>query len=373
MESLNNLESLWSKKRRVNRAWFEELPHIFSKRMFTSLIGVVTALLVTEIAIRPFATNSINRTISRAEVRQYYEGTAVSHFMPDGMRATGNQFIPGARAGLILGDSHVDAVQVSDEATMGSVLERISRAQGRPLNVHQYGWSGVAAPMYMAMAEQLLREYDPSWVAITLNEGDLGTEPLSSAWAWRMKINPDCSVNLVDVSSASFSTGIQGRAASMLNTARSHSSLISVAVETASKIMMSNQTRGAEDSKLQGKDKEDDSEVGLVPHATVRGLKQAYGSHLLIVFTPHIGVVGDDEPDDLETKLMDACRQEGVSCTSTRQAMLADRAENSRLSRGFHNTAPGSGHLNEVGHEIVAKEIWRMIAAEEPSTAKGGR
>lgn len=372
MESLNNLDWLWQKNRRVKRVWPAVLSVAFSRRTFASLMGVIAALLVAEIALRHFATNAVNRAIPREEVRQYYEGTAIAHFLPDGARATGNGFIPGARVGLILGDSHVDAVQVNDQATMGSVLEQISRARGESLNVRQYGWSGVAAPMYMAVADSLLREEDPAWVAVTLNEGDLGTEPLSSAWGWQMKINPDCSVDLVDVS-ATASTGIRGKAASILNNAMSHSSLVSVAVETASKIMVSKEVGAKEDSKLQGREKVDNSAVALVPHATVRGLKKAYGSRLLVVFIPHIGAVGGVEPDHLETKLMDACIQEGVNYISTRKAMLADRVENSRLSRGFHNTAPGAGHLNEVGHQIVAKEIWRMISSQETYAAKRDR
>lgn len=313
-------------------------------------------MLVAEIALRPFATNSVSRAISREEVRQYYEGTSTAHFLPDGARSTGNAVIPGARVGMILGDSHVDAVQVNDEKTMGSVLERALRAQGESYNVCQYGWSGVAAPMYMAMADALLREHNPAWVAVTINERDLGTEPLASAWAWRMKINPDTSVSLVDASPKA-STGIY---MNMMNAARSHSSLFSVAVETGSKIMASQSAGEKENANSQ----EDNSETALVPRATVRGLKQAYGPRLFIVYIARVGAVGGTAPDDVETRLLDACREEGITCASTRAAMIADRDNFFRLSRGFHNTAPGTGHLNEVGHELVAREIWRVLSTE---------
>jgi hypothetical protein len=118
-----------------------------------SLLGVLCALALAEAALRPFASAWREKPYTTAaEVRQYYEGIAVAHYAADEERLTGNPEIAGAPNILILGDSHVEAMQVSDAETMGSVLERRLRNAGEPRNVHQYGWSSGAAPLYALMA-----------------------------------------------------------------------------------------------------------------------------------------------------------------------------------------------------------------------------
>src|ERR1700722_14613160 len=115
-------------------------------------LGVLAAALVFELMLRPFVAGSNHSAGPVRTIRSYFEGTSVAHFEPDGLgtygnRLTGNSPLAGAPEGLIVGDSHVVAQAVRDEETMGAVIERLSRADGRPLNVHQYGWiSGNAPP-----------------------------------------------------------------------------------------------------------------------------------------------------------------------------------------------------------------------------------
>src|SRR6185503_19100426 len=105
-----------------------------------SLLGVLAALAVAEAALRPWASAWREKPYDQAaEVRQYYEGVAVAHYAADGERLTANPPLPDAPHLLILGDSHVEAMQVGDADTMGAILERRARSAGRPLNVHQYG------------------------------------------------------------------------------------------------------------------------------------------------------------------------------------------------------------------------------------------
>ena len=59
---------------------------------------------------------------------------------------------------------------------------------------------------------------------------------------------------------------------------------------------------------------------------------------------------------------MDSMEQ-GVAFVSVRDGLARDRIDHSRLSRGFHNTAPGFGHFNAVGHRIIGEEIWHYLHA----------
>ena len=51
------------------------------------------------------------------------------------------------------------------------------------------------------------------------------------------------------------------------------------------------------------------------------------------------------------------CEKNGIDVIDTGPRFLACYEGEHRLPYGFANTAPGSGHLNAVGHRIVAEEI----------------
>ena len=74
------------------------------------------------------------------------------------------------------------------------------------------------------------------------------------------------------------------------------------------------------------------------------------------------------EPDGAELDLARACGEEGVDFLSMRNSMLAEHEQNGLLCRGFHNSAPGMGHFNEVGHRALGTAIW-----EWASTMPAGR
>jgi hypothetical protein len=103
-------------------------------------------------------------------------------------------------------------------------------------------------------------------------------------------------------------------------------------------------------------------EAARVPHATVLGLKKAYGPRLLIVYAPAFFGTRYDSAEPLEQEVLALCVQEGVSCLSAREALARERYERLRLSRGFHNTAPGAGHFNATGHRVIGQEIWRCLS-----------
>src|SRR5580704_9812152 len=145
------------------------------------VLGVLMAGLLFEVAFHPIVVDSSRFGVRT--IRNYFEGLSCAHFEADGLsevgsRLTGNLRLSGAPEGLIIGDSHVVAYAVRDEETMGSVVERLSRDAGRPLNVGQYGWPGANSATFLATAASLLRGRDPSWVAVILNSFNIGVNAL---------------------------------------------------------------------------------------------------------------------------------------------------------------------------------------------------
>jgi len=328
------------------------------KRRFRCVIGVVSAGLLFELGLRPFVTDAYHpRPFPVRTVRNYYEGLAVAHFEPDGLgqlgdRLTGNQALRGAPEGLIVGDSHVVAYSVRDQDTMGAVVERLSRASGQPLNIRQYGWPGANAGTFLAAADALLQARKPAWVAVVLNSYNIGVNALTSH-DWRMEVASDYSIRLIHGKYLR-QTAFRDRLVQW--TGRS---ALALALWRRVGVIWSRRTleSGSAATILEQHDSRLAEEAARVPRATVLALKKSYGVRLVIIYAPPVGV--DVEP--VEAELRSLCAEEGVAFLSVQEALARDRNEHSRLSRGFHNTAPGVGHFNAIGHQIIGEEIWRYL------------
>jgi len=320
------------------------------------VLGVVAAALLFEVGLRPFVAdwNYPARTIRI--VRNYNEGLSVAHFEADGLgplgnRLTGNPPLSGAAEGLIVGDSHVSAQAVRDKETMGAVIERLSRTAGHPLNVRQYGWPSANAPTFLAAAESLLQRRNPAWVAVVLNAYNLSAEVTTSG-NWRMELAPDGSFRLIE--------GQHPASTGWRNTARQWAVRSTLAVALWHRLGLIQNLLVPNTIAQQDRRPEDATRI---LRATVLGLKKAYGARLLMVYTPSFLGAGHLSVEPTETEVKRLCAEERVACVFVRAALEQDRNEHFRLSRGFHNTAPGVGHFNAIGHRIIGEEVWRYLSA----------
>jgi hypothetical protein len=340
----------------------------FKQAFARCVAGVLAAALLFELGLRPFVASWNQPAGPVRTIRSYAEGFSVAHFSPDGLgtygnRLTGNPPLPGAPEGLIVGDSHVVGQAVRDEETMGAVVERLSRTAGHPLNVRQYGWTSANAPTYLGSAEELLAARNPTWVAVVIN-AYFSVHALTARRNWRMVMNPDGSYQLIDVRppfATSRPQGIRrqiGR--STLALALFHR------VETIWNTGASIETIALSE-RAEQEDKQLTAATARVPRAALLGLKKAFGSRLILVYTP--GFFGADYTtvEPLELEILKLCAEQGIACVSTRAAMARERYDHFLLSRGFHNTAPGAGHFNATGHRIVGEEIWgHLTTANSP-------
>jgi hypothetical protein len=318
--------------------------------------GVAAAALLLETGLRPFVTGWNQSETEVRTIRTYTEGWSVAHFQADGLgtfgnRLTGNPPLAVAPEGIILGDSHVIAQAVRDDETMGAVIERLARGSGRPLNVRQYGWSSGNAPTFLAAAKPLLKDHNPAWIAVVLDASNIGVYALTTTQNWRMEVAPDYSVRLIDVRPPPAGRWQQMRRAI------GRSALALALWRRFGEFENRPASASHPDPRLA-------EEASRVPRATVLALKQAYGSRLIIVYTPSSsGTHFDDEPIDQE--LLTLCAENGVACLPVRDALERDMYEHAQLSRGFHNTAPGVGHFNATGHQIIGQEIWRFLSTRD--------
>jgi hypothetical protein len=340
---------------------------LFTPAFARCAAGVLAAAALFELGLRPFVAGFNQPAGPVRTIRSYAEGFSVAHFSPDGLgtygnRLTGNPPLQGAPEGLIVGDSHVIGQAVRDEETMGAVVERLSRSARRPLNVRQYGWSSANAPTYLGSGEELLAARNPAWVAVVIN-AYFSVHALTARRNWRMVMNPDGSYQLIDV-----------RPPSAMNrppTMRQQIGRSTLALAVFQRVVMIWNTsvsgdQLAESVRVEHEDPQLAAATARVPRAALLGLKRDYGSRLIVVYTP--GFFGTDYAtvEPLEQEVLKLCAEQSIACFSTRTAMAGERYDHFRLSRGFHNTAPGAGHFNATGHRLIGEEIWRHLSTNSP-------
>lgn len=96
----------------------------------------------------------------------------------------------------------------------------------------------------------------------------------------------------------------------------------------------------------------------------------AQGSELIICYHPHLllgedGGASSDADAGCHAAFTAACADAGVPFLDMTETFMQAYAEQSILPHGFANTAPGAGHLNPAGHDMIAEALCEMILERE--------
>jgi len=299
--------------------------------------------LVLRLLMTPYGGRAYTWGVER---RQLTEGFARATFSFDGRRLTGNGELKDAPNVLLLGDSHVEGLQVNDSDTMGSVLERLLRSSVGPANVVAYGFGGAAAPQFCSIAEQTLARWHPARVIVYLDSRNIGSSVLSGP--------------------VRFITTADGR----LLLARSpgtHKSLVpsllSALAKRSSLVYLAWERWKAMPSLLPSPSSKTSASKGLDPpfaytaFLSVKALQDSYGSRLLIAYDPMDR--SKSENSLLEREFLKACHQLQANCID-----VADTLAKEPMPRGFSNTAPNTGHYNAAGHRRLAEILGATLTEQ---------
>jgi hypothetical protein len=338
--------------------------------------GLIGGTLVLELVLRVFATPGFvpvpriaaDSFGAPAVVhRQIEEGVAAARFTKFGARLTGNLPLRSRPPVVILGDSYVVAEQVEDGETMGAELERIARANGLPLDVRQYGWSGASPAQYLYVADEARHRWGPRRV-IELTDNDLDFNALMLA-SPRLRVDSTGAARIVGAPIDTSPLPPRKSVLVMLlrhrweNVRRRLPRFIRSPWRATEATPDSSAAAPRESAP-------DSSELARTPAAVVGALAGAYGEALSLIYIATVSVDGDSVPSTIERQFLDACARHRVDCASTRDAMLASRALG-HMSHGNGMSPLGNGHLNKWGHAAVANVMWDRLRRDRRGPAGG--
>lgn len=93
---------------------------------------------------------------------------------------------------------------------------------------------------------------------------------------------------------------------------------------------------------------------------------EKYGIKTAVVYHNRLNLTHDNKvlTEDGEKYInifKNCCKEYNIEVIDVTQRFISNYEENYELPYGFANTLPGKGHLNKVGHELIADELYRRI------------
>jgi len=289
------------------------------------------------------------------------EGFGVTHYLPHGEIAT--PFNDGAISIVVLGDSHTEALQVSDDIKYVSIAEARIRSGGESANLHNLGMSGNSIPDYIYFAPVIKQDYNPDIVVIQLGPQDFFGEDGGDSFNPRHRnhfvINENGDLEL--------------RHANQYAKSGLYNKLVSRIIVYSFGWERMSQLTEKKEEKINTSDQfppARESDRTILPVARldeqIKLLNEAYsGIKVIILLLP-------DSPNfdgnalnfnEIEyQKLLKSVKKSGKFYIINPKFEFDQVAIQGRLPRGFTNSSlPGSGHLNEIGHTILGEMLAEQI------------
>jgi lysophospholipase L1-like esterase len=275
---------------------------------------------------------------------------------------------------LVLGDSITEAVQLDISKSFSSLTEKYLNRSSNNYEVFNLGFSGRSVPDYINYSEGYIRKFSPDFVIIQINYNDFTGDAIKtskhnyiSLENEEIKIinNPHAKNELVMLSEAY-------KKARWLQPIIAH---------TANNFPLSElknifkkktiQASGDDFSFGQSKKTLTDQHKKIIEWQ-LRELVMKYKNNFALLYTGVVPLINNGEmiekedDDVLATKneIKKACDNFNIPFIDPTDEFLEFYHRSNQLPRGFDNSMPGSGHLNENGHKIIAEIIYNFIKSK---------
>jgi hypothetical protein len=257
---------------------------------------------------------------------------------------------PGKTRILILGDSYTQASQVSDKEMFSSILQK---RLGTNYEIINSGREGASPNLYIALARFNNHMFQQDMTVIQLSEQDLTIDPFATDQDFYfVKTQNGYAIhkNKSFISSNALATHF-AYLQKVLN------------FSTARLSMEKLESLGSSSNVTASVSIAD--QASLIPFI-VKKLKASY-AHPMVVYIPKIDYFAKDYDHASVTEILltKAALEADVDFISMRDDYIQVFKNEHKVSHGFANSQPGMGHINALGHLLIANTLTKMIQTTE--------
>jgi hypothetical protein len=320
--------------------------------------GAVLAVLGAELVMRlyAFAPRVADQQLGfvprpGALVRWNVEGNGQGYWEPRGVRRQPRPPGPGI---LVLGDSISEAMQVDDDQTYSARLGVYLRAAGLPLGVYNTGIAGASIARYAALAPDYQELLHPRWAVIQFDEEDLSTtfSPLETHF---VRDAPGAPLRIVKLPAL----GYGGKLRLQTRILRARSALIQrVALQL---VGFAREMKNWHPFRADRPLPRPPVAAPLPPvEEELAIVADAYQGRVTFLFIAAFDPAHPERESPMEREVEEVCARRGWSLVDIRRTFDAFARAGS-APFGFANSSFNTGHLNQEGHQAVARELAREI------------
>ena len=245
---------------------------------------------------------------------------------------------------LMMGASHTQGKEVSPEQRYSALVNDYFRSGSETLAVYNIACDGHFLPTQIRHFSAAVEAFPGAGViTIEIGSTDFSPEELHGSLN-QVKYGPE------DTARRFASLGTVGK---LKLAAKEGLPLLSLVKKNLETLRAGGVPDEGSASRWDGYEAEMDAALALI--------RSEFDGPIAFVYHPSVTLLPDGTMrlfySDTWEIFCGLCEQNGIDVIDTGPRFLACYEGEHRLPYGFANTAPGSGHLNAVGHRIVAEEI----------------
>jgi hypothetical protein len=258
---------------------------------------------------------------------------------------------PDAFRILFIGDSYVDARQVSDHEKFSEIVERnwnLAHPE-MPIQSLNLGLGGQNMATYLSFGRNMDTHFQPKLVFMMVSDDDF--KSIANKPKQLEKVAQGLTKPLVEPETY---TTIED----LTNRTRYRSFLGKLRAQTYGFLHIGDTVEGQAGPKKQ---------VPLDPEAVsvqLEALREIWGDRLVILYRMPIPNLGEGAPATYEDEVLNEIEKHEIPVINLYQPFLSAYQERTP-PHGFNNSVLGQGHCNQYGHQLIAGEIISFLEARD--------
>lgn len=265
---------------------------------------------------------------------------------------------------IVLGDSHTEATQVNRSQNFCSILQSKMKNNYEVLNL---GISGNSVAEYIYYADKYLKIFNPDYVIIQVTGDDFFSDATNSSK--RLYIKND-NVNSIEI--------LENKDVVINKTKLFKDKYLNFPIITymynfkinqlKNSLLYPNQNNQTNEKVVADEESLNYEKNRILVNWEINKLKELYGSKLIILYLPSTPNIIDNQVEyvnknELKSKKLieEYSVLEKIPSIDLNDEFINLYKQYGIFPRGFNNTTPGNGHLNQYGHEVVAEKVYKYF------------